>query len=140
MQEELLCRIRNTKKYKSNRMKRIVWAFVFFLLIFSCTKKSEEELGENTNNTCESTNMTFATNIKSILQSFCFGCHGNGLSQNGINFDTYAGVKAVADNGKLVGAISHASGFVAMPQSAAKLSDCNINKIKSWVNSGALNN
>jgi hypothetical protein len=46
----------------------------------------------------------------------------------------------VADNGKLVGAITHAAGFLPMPQSAPKLSDCNINKIKDWVNRGALNN
>ncbi len=84
--------------------------------------------------------MSFTTNIKPILQNFCFSCHGNGLSQNAVNFDTYAGVKAVADNGKLVGTISHASGFVAMPQSGPKLSECNIDKIKSWVTSGALNN
>ena len=84
--------------------------------------------------------MTYAANIKPILQNACFSCHGNGLSQNGINFDTYSGVKAVADNGKLVGAITHASGFSPMPQSAPKLSDCNINKIKDWVNQGAPNN
>ena len=121
-------------------MKKKLLVFVLFLMIFSCSKKNEEELGGPVNETCESTNMTFIANIKPILQNFCFGFHGNGFSQNGINFDTYAGVKAVADNGKLVGAISHASSFVAMPQSAAKLSECNINKIKNWVSSGALNN
>src|SRR5215207_9755076 len=102
------------------------------LLFFACSKKNEEELNGST--TCNSDNMTYAANIKPILQSFCFSCHGNGLSQNGVNFDTYAGVKAVADNGKLVGVISHAPGFPPMPQSAAKLSDCNINRIKDWVN------
>ena len=107
-------------------------------IVFSCSKKSEDEL--NGGATCDSANMKFTANIKPILQSFCFSCHGNGLSQNGINFDTYAGVKAVADNGKLVGAITHAAGFSPMPQNASKLSDCNINKIKDWVNSGALNN
>ena len=106
--------------------------------IFSCTKENEQELG--TGVVCETSNMTYAANIQPILQSFCYGCHGRGLSQNGINFDTHAGVKAVADNGKLVGAISHASGFVAMPQSAPKLSDCNINRIKAWVIAGAPNN
>jgi hypothetical protein len=121
-------------------MKRLYSLPVLFILVvvFSCSKKNEEELGGNT--TCNSTNMTFAANIKPILQNACFSCHGNGLSQNGINFDTYAGVKAVADNGKLVGAITHASGFSPMPQSAPKLSDCNINKIEDWVNHGALNN
>jgi hypothetical protein len=122
-------------------MKKVfVLSLVLLFIMFSCSKKNEQEMGEGTATTCETANMTFATNIKPILQNFCFGCHGNGLFQNGINFDTYAGVKTVADNGKLVGAISHASGFVAMPQSAPKLSECNINKIKNWVNSGALNN
>ena len=111
---------------------------LILVVVLSCSKKNEEELSGGT--TCNSTNMTYDTNIKPILQSACFSCHGNGLSQDGINFDTYAGVKAVADNGKLVGAITHASGFSPMPQSAPKLSDCNINKIKDWVNHGALNN
>lgn len=111
---------------------------IALLLVFSCSKKNEEELGAGA--TCDSNNMTYAANIKPILQNACFSCHGNGLSQNGINFDTYSGVKAVADNGKLVGAITHASGFSPMPQSAPKLSDCNINKIKDWVNQGAPNN
>ena len=121
-------------------MKKVLLLSPFLVfIIFSCSKNNEQEMAPATT-TCESNNMTFATNIKPILQNFCFGCHGNGLSQNGISFDTYAGVKSVADNGKLVGAISHASGFLAMPQSAPKLSECNINKIKNWVNSGALNN
>jgi cytochrome c553 len=107
-------------------------------LIFSCSKKNEEDLSGGT--TCNSTNMTYVANIKPILQSFCFSCHGNGLSQNGVNFDTYAGVKAVVDNGKLIGVITHASGFPAMPRNASKLSDCNINKIQDWISRGALNN
>ena len=107
-------------------------------LVFSCTKKNEEELGTGT--VCDTNNMTYTANIKPILQNYCFSCHGNGLSENGINFDTYAGVKAVADNGRLVGAITHAAGYAPMPQSAPKLSDCNINRIKDWVNHGAANN
>lgn len=108
------------------------------LVLVSCSKKNEQDLMGGT--TCDSNNMTYTINIKPILQNFCFSCHGNGLSPNGINFDSYAGVKAVTDNGKLVGSITHASGFLAMPLAAPKLSDCNINKIKDWVNRGALNN
>jgi cytochrome c553 len=112
--------------------------FVCMILIFSCSKENEEDLNGGT--TCNSTNMTYTANIKPILQSFCFGCHGNGLSQNGVNFDTYAGVKAVVDNGKLIGAITHASGFSPMPKNASKLSDCDINKIQDWISRGAPNN
>jgi cytochrome c553 len=125
-------------------MKRVRSVFALTLalaIIFSCSKKNEEDMGGgNGSSTCNSTNMTYSANIKPILQNNCFSCHGNGLSENGINFDTYAGVKAVADNGKLIGAITHASGFSPMPQGGAKLSDCDINKIKDWINRGAQNN
>jgi cytochrome c553 len=129
------------ENYKLNDMKKLLSFGVLsgcIILIFSCSKKNEEDLSGGT--TCNSTNMTYTVNIKPILQSFCFSCHGNGLSQNGVNFDTYAGVKAVVDNGKLIGVITHASGFPAMPQNASKLSDCNINKIQDWISRGALNN
>lgn len=123
-------------------MKRLSYFFLALfgsvLIIYSCSKKNEEDLSTGT--TCNSSNMTYTANIKPILQSFCFSCHGNGLSQNGVNFDTYAGVKAVVDNGKLIGAITHASGFSPMPENGSKLSDCNISKIQDWINHGALNN
>jgi hypothetical protein len=54
--------------------------------------------------------------------------------------DTYARVKTVADNGKLMGVITHANGFPQMPKGGNKLSDCNIAKIKKWVDAGAPNN
>jgi hypothetical protein len=123
-------------------MKRLFYFFLALfgsvVIIYSCSKKNEEDIGGNT--TCNSSNMTYTANIKPILQSFCFSCHGNGLSQNGVNFDTYAGVKTVVDNGKLIGVITHAAGFPPMPQGGAKLSDCNISKIQDWINHGALNN
>src|SRR5215213_4270870 len=101
---------------------------VLLFIVFSCAKENEQELGAGF--TCETSNMSYTKSIQPILESFCYDCHGRGLSQNGINFDTYTGVKTVADNGKLVGAISHSSGFVAMHKSAPRLSDCNIKKIK----------
>jgi len=44
------------------------------------------------------------------------------------------------DNGKLLGAVTHASGYSPMPKNQAQLSDCNIQKITNWINKGALNN
>ena len=149
MQRELFCP-KNSETYrsimkilkKSMSMKKWLSSLGLLLAVlfvaFSCSKENEQELGVGA--VCDTNNMSYSADIIPILESICFSCHGNGLSENGINFDTYSGIKAVADNGKLVGAISHAAGFVAMPQSAPKLSDCNINKIKSWVNAGAANN
>lgn len=115
--------------------------FLSFILFFSCSKSNEEDLTENPGgNTCVTANMRYSTHIQPILQSNCYGCHGNGQVNGGVTLDSHAGVKAVADNGRLVGAITHASGFSPMPQGAAKLSECNINRIKAWIQDGAPNN
>ena len=44
---------------------------------------------------------------------------------------TYAADKAIAQNGKLYGTINHSSGYVPMPEGAAKLSNCQIAVIKN---------
>ena len=92
--------------------------------------------------TCDTVNMKYAANVVPIMQANCYSCHGassNGGS-GGIILDGYANLKKWADNGALVGTITHASGFVAMPFGQAKMSDCNINKIISWVKNGAEDN
>ena len=107
----------------------------------ACSKTNEEELKGpgGTAPTCDTVNMKFAANIAPVLSANCNGCHGNGAA-GGIKLNAYAGVKLVAADGSLLGAISHASGFSPMPKNGAKLSDCDINKIKAWINQGALNN
>jgi hypothetical protein len=90
--------------------------------------------------TCVTTGMKFSTDISPILTSTCSGCHSGSTLNGGVNVGTYAGVKAIADNGKLIGTITHASGFKPMPDGGSKLSDCNIAKIQAWVSAGAPNN
>jgi len=89
---------------------------------------------------CDTNNVTFSSVIKPILQNNCVGCHSGPTPPRGLNLSSYSGVKMVADNGKLVGAVSHAPGFPKMPQGANKLPDCSIAKIRAWVNKGAPNN
>jgi mono/diheme cytochrome c family protein len=57
-----------------------------------------------------------------------------------ILLNNYANVKIQATNGRLVGAVSHAAGYSAMPKNANKLTECQIAQIRKWVNAGALNN
>ncbi|MFN2457364.1 MAG: cytochrome c [Chitinophagaceae bacterium] len=124
-------------------MKTRSYYLIFLLLsvvILACTKSNEIDLGGIRGGAnCDTVNMKLAVNVRPILQANCFSCHGNGIVNGGVTLDTYAGVKAVADNGKLIGTITHASGFPPMPQTGIKLSDCNINKIRAWINRGAKN-
>lgn len=117
------------------------------LIVVSCSKSSEDNLGGGNGGgnggggtTCDTANMTYSANVAPIISANCTGCHSGSAPSGGVTLSTYAGVKTQADNGNLVGVITHASGYPAMPQGGSKLSDCNINKIKAWIARGALNN
>jgi hypothetical protein len=108
------------------------------IMFVACRKNSLP--ADNGNGTCVTTGMKFSTDITPILTANCYSCHSGATINGGVNLSTYAGVKAVADNGKLVGTISHAAGFKPMPDGGAKMNSCNIAKIQAWVTAGALNN
>jgi len=116
------------------------------MMVSSCSKDNEADVstppggGGGGGNTCDTVNMKYTANVLPIISSYCYGCHGNGAASGGVSLDSYAKLKAQADNGNLIGTISHTAGFPAMPLGGAKLSDCNINIIKSWINNGTLNN
>lgn len=100
------------------------------------------EGAQNTANcsTCDTSVFSFTAAIQPIMQTNCVGCHSGSLLSGGVDLSTYNGVKTVAVDGRLYGAITHASGYVPMPQNAAMLSDCNISQIARWIAAGAPNN
>jgi len=108
--------------------------------ISSCYYDVEEELYPPT--TCQTTNMSLQNNIAPILELNCYVCHSTaaGVGNGNVILQGYTELINYVNNGKLVGAINHGSGFAPMPQNAPKLSDCNIDKIEQWVADGALNN
>lgn len=89
---------------------------------------------------CETDNVSFSVFVKPLLQNHCQGCHSGTVPSGGIDLTTHSNVVTYANNGKLYGAISHEVGFEAMPQGATKLDDCSLDKIKSWIDAGALDN
>ena len=38
-----------------------------------------------------------------------------------------------------MGAITHATGFIPMPNGGGKLADCEISQLQKWIDNGALN-
>jgi hypothetical protein len=94
----------------------------------------------NVCNGCDTSAFTFAGSITPMMNTYCKGCHNSSNLSAGIDLSSYAGIKAVAVNGKLMGSITHASGFVAMPQGGAALSSCQITQVQKWINAGTPNN
>ncbi len=83
----------------------------------------------------------YSTTISTILNSYgCVSCHNSVVLSGTYDFTTHAGLKRAVDNNRLLGAINHLPGFLAMPQGGSKMSACDINKVKAWVDAGAPNN
>jgi uncharacterized membrane protein len=85
---------------------------------------------------CDSSNFTFTTGVKPILETHCLGCHGGTAASGGsIKLGTYNDVKAQVASNALYPAITHTGG-VPMPQNGAKISDCKIAVIRKWIEAG----
>ncbi len=109
--------------------------------ITGCYKDVEEELYPGSGASCDTTNVKYSVTVTSILQNYgCLGCHSGAGSSGNIRLDSYSAVKQLADNGKLYGSITWSSGFSPMPKGGAKMSTCDISKIKAWIDAGAPNN
>ena len=84
----------------------------------------------------------YSTEVLPIMSVSCNtgGCHNTIDAASGVILDTYNGVKAQALTGRLMGSMNHANGFSAMPKGAGKLTNCTLEKIQQWINSGTPNN
>ena len=111
------------------------------MLALACSKTNEEEL-KASSIPCNTDSVSYSKDIVPLFQNYCAGCHGNGntAGSGGINLDSYLNLKVYADNGKLVGNVTHAPGFIPMPYGQPKMPDCQVNTIVAWVSQGTKNN
>jgi hypothetical protein len=89
---------------------------------------------------CDTSKYTFSGTIFPLIQNYCIGCHsGSNVSGNVVSLENYNPVKAQADNGQLIGTITHTC-CKPMPQNGPMLSDCIITQFKNWIKHGAKDN
>jgi hypothetical protein len=122
-------------------MKKIFFNLYCLLIIViaGCTYNKEEELYPNTGVNCDTSNVRFTATIVPILQKYeCSFCHSSVTLSGNISLANYNSVKTQVNNGRLFGAINHQPGFSPMPQGGNKMNQCDINKVKAWIDAGAL--
>ena len=116
-------------------MKNKLLLFCVVLISAGCYYDNIEEVYGTT--TCNTTNVTYSNTIAGILnRNACLSCHTGSAPSGGFRLETYGDVKAKITDGKLWGSINHLPGFTAMPQGLPKMSQCDINKLKAWIDSG----
>ncbi len=90
---------------------------------------------------CDTSTVRLSVELNVIMGSSCFSCHGGTASLgSGIQLEDYTVLKEYADNGILLSSITQDGNASAMPKSGPKLSDCDINKFRAWIDTGAPNN
>lgn len=122
-------------------MRKLIVPVIFMVGLLSltnCYYDNEEYLyGEEQ---CSTDSVTFSGTILPIIQNNCISCHSDAVNSGGITLETFAQVRMQASNGNLLGVVTHSSGFSPMPKNSPKLSDCNIEAIRKWIESGTVNN
>jgi len=130
--------VRPIIKIKMNRNNSFL--FLLGVLCFGCYYDKVEVLYPGSTTCTEIAVATFSANVLPLLNTRCNSCHAGSSPSGGIALDTYDNVLKYVNNKSLMGSINFESGYSPMPKNSGKMSACEIGKIQSWIDSGALNN
>jgi hypothetical protein len=127
-------------------LQKVLWAcFTLAVLGFgqSCAYDNEEELYPPTG--CDTTSITYSSTVQPILDNRCYGCHANAVANvagAGLSFEGHPNLKQYLDSNedRFLGAIEHSPGYSPMPKGGSILPDCDLQKIRLWVEQGYPNN
>lgn len=89
---------------------------------------------------CDSTAVSFSQTVHPIIMNHCQGCHSGASPSGGLLLTGHAEIQIPANDGRLYGVIARLPGFPPMPQGGEQLPQCDIDKIKSWIDAGAADN
>lgn len=94
---------------------------------------------------CDTAIVRFGVEIKAILDANCKECHYEGNDISKINLYNWPTIHSLATDGNfvrgtLLTAVLQTGEVTPMPKGRPKISDCEINKIRAWVNKGAPEN
>jgi hypothetical protein len=125
-------------------MKKVMILGLAGFLAYACTKDNKVDLlaeqPKEQSDSCQTVDMSYQSDIKSILTQNCAssGCHLGPNGVGGLDLSTFTSAQRIAADGEMMGRIKNTNGPLMPP--GGKLSDCDIEKIQSWINDGAQNN
>lgn len=116
-------------------MKKKIVFVLFILTLYSCYFDNEEELYGPVS--CDVSAITYSNDVLPIINASCAttGCHVSGGTGPG-DFTNYNELKAKVDNGTFNTRVLVQQN---MPPNSS-LSDCELQTLEAWIDSGAQNN
>lgn len=110
----------------------IAFAFIFFA---SCTEEDSLSLSDPNRNQ-EIGTITYATNIKNIIDGNCISCHGASNPSAGFNISTYANAKNNID--AIISRIDLQTGQSGIMPTSGRMGAVNIQMFKAWKTQGLI--
>ena len=131
--------------FSSSRHSILAGAVLLLGLAASCTYSN----GNDPTNpvvapTCDASPqaVTYAGVISPIFDKNCRECHATNKAATmggGVDFGSHQSIARYPEI-PLLGSIEHSPGYDPMPKGRARISDCDILRIKAWITAGKLNN
>lgn len=88
-------------------------------------------------NVCDTTLVSYLSDIKPIVEANCISCHAPGGEQEISPLLTYEDmIKYISDNNM----VDRVRGNSSLMPPSGKMGNCNLLLIEAWINQGALNN
>ncbi|MFN5370168.1 MAG: c-type cytochrome domain-containing protein [Bacteroidia bacterium] len=97
----------------------------------------DDELNpKDTTSVCDTTAIDYASIRSAFDNGTCLTCHSGANADAGLDLSTYAGTSQylTSSSSILIDRITVGSTGDIMPPSGNKLSDCNVSKIRAWLN------
>lgn len=119
---------------------KAIFTLAIFAVLTSCYYDNEEELYQNFEQPCDVSSVTYSQDVNIIVAENCAlsGCHVNPGAQAGLDLTTYQGVSANAAS--IQNRINLAPGAAGKMPPTGQLNDCDLEKLNTWIDQGALNN
>jgi hypothetical protein len=125
------------KKGVIQKLVLLLFTVIIIGFINSCYYDNIQKLYPN-GEVCDTTGASYSKTVQPILSSQCYNCHSGSAPVGGFVLTDYNSVLITVNNGQLKGSVT-GNGYPLMPLTG-KLSDCNVNQIIAWINTGAPNN
>jgi hypothetical protein len=117
-------------------MRKTIFPLIIIALLIcagSCKNYNEVDLFP----ACDTVNVTYSEDMSAIFSANCMPCHNiTNYSLSGITLNVLDSARIPARNGLLLKAVTHDPSVVPMPRGGGKLSDCDIGRIRRWIELG----
>jgi uncharacterized membrane protein len=120
------------------KFKKILLAIMLAFFIISCGKQSE--ITANNCNANTNREISFSKEIIPLVSKNCLQCHDTKNHSDGLVFEKYEQIVLSAKSGEFYDSVISINGYAPKMPKGGKLTDCETNLIKFWIQQGFKNN